>query len=306
MAKFLQSGPESGFAIQAGVDDFGHFRRQVGPQVGQQWQVPFDRPQGEGRGRPAPGVLPGPGFKEGQGERVDVPGRGHRVAFRRFRGHVGERPEDVTGIGQVIAVGQPGDPEIHQFGAAPSVRDDQVGRLDVPVDHLAGMRVIKRFADVDPDLPDFPVADQVPVHQLPHRVPVDQFRNEIGPAAFPAVLVVGEFVEGDDAGVVEPGRRLRLPLDPGTGLGSGLDHLDRDLALQPAVPGAVDRAESSGAKPVSDLESVEHDRSVHHSALFGVKAPDPPLSGTIVRFRSVLAGISVNSLQIGVRGSIFR
>ena len=72
-------------------------------------------------------------------------------------------------------------PEIHQFGAAPSVRDDQVGRLDVPVDHLAGMRVIKRFADVDPDLPDFPVADQVPVHQLPHRVPVDQFRNKIGP-----------------------------------------------------------------------------------------------------------------------------
>ena len=49
-------------------------------------------------------------LQEGQGERVDVPGRGHRVAFRRFRGHVGERPEDVPGIGQVIAVGQPGDP----------------------------------------------------------------------------------------------------------------------------------------------------------------------------------------------------
>ena len=181
-----------------------------------------------------------------------------------FRGHVREGSEHVTRVGQVFTVGQAGHPEVHEFGATAPVRDDQVRRLDVPVDHLAVVGVVECLADVDPDLGDLAIAEQVVVNQFADRLAVDQFRDEVGPSAFPPELVMGELEEGDDAGVVQPGRRLRFPLDARTRFRPGFDHLDGDFPFEATVPCPVDRAEAAGAQAFVDLEAVE-DRSFRPS-----------------------------------------
>ena len=86
---------------------------------------------------------------------------------------------------------------------------------------------------------------------------VDQLADQVGPA-----ILLAELVERDDAAVVEPGRGLGLAQDPGPGLGAGIDHLDRDVALEPAVPGAVDGAEAAAAEPLLDPETIEYQEPI--------------------------------------------
>ena len=74
------------------------------------------------------------------------------------------------------------------------------------------MGVVERLAEIGADLADLAVAERAVAVELGERVAVDQLGDEQGVA-----VLLPHLVEGDDAGVVEPRRRLGLaqhPADP--------------------------------------------------------------------------------------------
>ena len=94
---------------------------------------------------------------------------------------------------------------------------------------------------------------------VPSRLPVegravDQLGDEQG-----AAVLLAHLVEGDDPGVVEARGGLGLAQDPPAAVvAAGVDRLDRDRALEAAVPGLVDDAEAAAADAALDQESVEY------------------------------------------------
>ena len=81
---------------------------------------------------------------------------------------------------------------------------------------------------------------------------LDELGDEQG-----AAVLLAHLVEGDDAGMVEARRRLRLAQHAAAaGSAAGVDRLDRDRALQAAVPGLVDGAEAAAADAALDQEAV--------------------------------------------------
>ena len=154
-------------------------------------------------------------------------------------------PTTSPGGGQRRRAGDPGDPEVHQLGAAPGaavVADDHVLGLDVAVDDAAGVGVGERVAEVGADLGDVAVGEHPGGRRrLGEGLARDQLGDEDGVAG-----VLAELVEGDDRRVVEPRRRLGLAQDA-VGIG-GLDLLQRDLALEALVVGAVDGAHSARSR----------------------------------------------------------
>ncbi len=102
-------------------------------------------------------VLLAPALVQGEGERVDVglgPGRPPLCLLRR---HVGEGADDVAGLGQGRAIGEAGDPEVHQLRPRLTVGYLHVLRLDVAVDDAARVGVVECLAEVGPDLADLAV-----------------------------------------------------------------------------------------------------------------------------------------------------
>jgi hypothetical protein len=93
---------------------------------------------------------------EGQPQGVQV-AADVALAVEALGGHVTQRADDVSGVCQVVAIGfslgqsEIGDPDV----ALPV--DQQVGRLDVPVQHPLLPGVLKRLGDLDAD----------PSHALP-------------------------------------------------------------------------------------------------------------------------------------------
>jgi hypothetical protein len=134
----------------------------------------------------------------------------------------------------------------------PGLGDDDVLRLDVAVDHTAGVGVVERLAQIGPDLPDLAVAEASLPGPARQRVAVDQLGDEQRVAVFFADLI-----EGHDPRVVEAGGGLGLAQHPSLLGAAGVDRLDRDRPLEPAVPGLIDDAEPATADPALDQETVE-------------------------------------------------
>ncbi len=88
---------------------------------------------------------------KGQPQPVDV---GARVApsLESLRGHVAQCSQEIAGPGQavVLALGQPKVGHPHRS----LLVQHQVGRLDVTVQHAAGMGVGQRLGDLDADARD--------------------------------------------------------------------------------------------------------------------------------------------------------
>ncbi len=81
--------------------------------------------------------------------------------------------------------------------------------------------------------------------------------DELGHQQRVAVLLA-ELVESDDAGVVQPRRRLGLAQHPPAGLAPLLDRLHRHRSFEAAVPSLVDDAEAAAADATLDQEPVEY------------------------------------------------
>ena len=114
------------------------------------------------------------------------------------------------------------------------------------------MGVVERLAEVGADLADLAVAEVAGAAALVEGLAVDELGDEQG-----AAVLLAHLVEGDDPGMVEARRGLRLAQHPvAAGRPAGVDRLDRDRALEAAVPGLVDRAEAAAADAALDQKSI--------------------------------------------------
>ena len=118
-----------------------------------------------------------------------------------------------------------------------AVADDHVLGLDVAVDHAVLMGVGECLAQLGAELGDVAVRELAVGRQLVERGALDQLADEVS-----AAVALPQLVQRHDAGMVEPRRRLGLAQHPPSGAPAGLDHLDRDGALETLVEAAVDGA----------------------------------------------------------------
>ena len=174
-------------------------------------------------------------------ERPQVGGRPDLRSGRLLGRHVRRRPDDQAGGGHPGVVPDRGHPEVGQL--APVARLDQhVGRLDVAVHHPDHVGGLERGEHVEPDAGRPLVGERALVdHELGQAGRLDQLHDQPD-----RPVLLDHVVDRDHAGVVEPGRGLRLAQGPGPhplGVllpGQELDLLDRDLPLQPGVDGPED------------------------------------------------------------------
>ena len=180
------------------------------------------------------------------------------VPRRLFRGHVERRPDHRSLLRQtrVLVLRPARQAEIHQVQRIPLVQQD-IFRFHVPVQHALLVGVAERRGELSGQ---FRSAARLHAPDGEGRCQClagDERRSDV--VGVPGAAGV---VDRDDVRVVQPGR------DPGLaqeafhrlmrGHASGMQHLERHVALQPRVEGAVDGAERSLAQQFTDLVAVDH------------------------------------------------
>ena len=124
--------------------------------------------------------------------------------------------------------------------------EQQVRGLDVAVQHVARVRVLERRRDVAADARRLRDREQrALVEHRPQAAALEQLEHH------ERHVVVAPVVDGDDVGVVQRRRELRLGPEAAQERGvvgeRGVQHLDRDPAAQPLVLGDVDATARAGA-----------------------------------------------------------
>jgi hypothetical protein len=174
-------------------------------------------------------------------QRVEIRADAHLAREGLLGGHVGGGADHHPLLRDPRAVQRQSQAEVTEPGAAVFGEPDVPG-LQVPVDHTAFVRVLEGMAELFADAQHFPDGEPpalglpeadvqvAPGHVLAHDVELP--------------LVLADVVDGDDVGVVaEAPHRLRLAADPdaaGLVQALGLDQRQRDVAVEPLVPGQVD------------------------------------------------------------------
>jgi len=95
---------------------------------------------------------------------------------------------------RLMLPGQLGQPEVHHLDP-PSRRDHEVGRLDVAVHDVPGVRRIEGVGDLNGEVERFRRAQRLPVDALAQGGPFQQFHRDEG--LLPAIVDV---IDGADAG----------------------------------------------------------------------------------------------------------
>ena len=207
-----------------------------------------------------------------------------RLPRHLLGGHVGHRSHHDAlarvglgrqgGVGGLARGAHPGEAEVQDLHA-PVLRHHHVGGLEVAVDDALVVSRGERLGERGGDLED-------PVHREPalgdqpvERLTLDELhRQEVDAVRFL------DRVHTDDAGMVESGERLRLApeaLEPLRARGHlGRQHLERDVAAELRVGGAVHLAHPAGAERGGDAVVGEGpaDREAHSGALDAEGAPD--------------------------------
>ncbi len=205
------------------------------------------------------GGTPGEHLVEHHSQRVDVGAGIHRGALRLLGAEIAGGPDHGPGSGEFLGVVPcPDDPEVGHFHRAiPSEQD--VPRLDIAMDQPRPVCHGERRRSLGSDLgrssgEERPVgaqhlAQRAPVHQLHH--------DEIGGAVFAPV------VYGDDVGVAQVGRRLRLApeaADKGVvGAVLGMENLDGHTSTEKTVARREHVGHSTAGDETFDLVPIgEH------------------------------------------------
>ena len=89
------------------------------------------------------GLVAGQHFVRQHGKRILVGHATHRLALDLFGRHIVGRPDDQTGLRELIGRGDLGDAEVGDLGHSGFV-DDDVGGLDIAMDDSPMVRVIER------------------------------------------------------------------------------------------------------------------------------------------------------------------
>ena len=190
------------------------------------------------------------------------------LAARLLGGHVGGGAEDDAGQG--ARAGQGGGlgevdrrPACAQV-AAPGLGEAEVEHLDLPVGrelHVRGLQVavddalgvglLERLGDLLRDLERLLDGDGAARETLLEVLALHELERQEGLA-----VRVLESVDRGDVRVVERGEQLRLALEAGEALGVlrhlERQHLDRDVATEGRVGGAVDLAHPAGPEGRGD------------------------------------------------------
>ena len=186
--------------------------------------------------------------------------------------HVARRPEDQPRLGAGLRQGR-GSGEVRggAHGRVPgiSLRQAEVENLDLALRrqlHVGGLEVavhdrllvrsLQGLGDLLRDLERFADGQPSPLEALGQVLPFHQLEDEEGPP-----VRFFEAVDRRDVRVVESREELRLTSEAGQALGIGryLDgqHLDRHLAVELRVGGAVDLSHAAGADGGGDLVRPE-------------------------------------------------
>ena len=120
----------------------------------------------------------------------------------------------------------------------------------------AFMSGVERLRDLSRDRKRFVERDRFACDPIGERRPLDELQHQRrDPLAFL------EAVDGGDIRVIERRNRLRLTLEPGDPLGVGEErlrqNLQRDIASEPRVAGAVAVAHPARASEADDLVRAE-------------------------------------------------
>ena len=146
------------------------------------------------------------------------------------------------------------------------VGDHDVARLDVAVDHAAGVRMGQRLAQRRADHHDVAVRQRPLGQQLPERRAADELGDEVA-----RLLVGAGLVERDDARMAEARGGLRLALGA---LGIAVverNALERDRAVQALVMGEPDRPEAARAEPAHQAVAAEQELGLAGRSAHGVR-----------------------------------
>ena len=139
---------------------------------------------------------------------------------------------------------------------APVVQQEEVLGLDVAVDDALVVRGGEALRHPRRVLGGLAHADRPLAQPRAHRLALEHLRHHEEPIA----LLAG-VVDRDDVGVRERRHRLRLGLEAGERVGVIGEvlgqHLDRHVALEAGVAGAVDLPHPAGAERRDDLVRAE-------------------------------------------------
>jgi hypothetical protein len=180
-----------------------------------------------------------------------------RVGRHLLRAHVGERAHDLAGGGLQgglpVRVGGARHAEVQDLGLARRV-DQDVRRLQVPVDDRLLMGVMDGIADAGDQLQFLPHARVRARHVLAQRGPVDPLHREVGLRAMPGVRG-SRLVDLGDAGMLELPQQPRLLVEPAQGVLGGdprPDDLERDLPFRLLLERLVHRSHPALADEAED------------------------------------------------------
>ena len=200
---------------------------------------------------------------------VDVRARVHGLAAGLLGGEVLRGADDRRGLGHRVGVAhRPGDAEVHDLDVAARRQHDVAG-LDVAVDDPRTVAVVQRREHARGDL-QRPLGEDLATlaQDVAQRPAGDELHDDVGLGDAGPVgggLLAG-VVDGDDRGVVERRRGLRLAAEPGlerrVAGEVGAQPLDRDDAAEPRVVALAHLGHAAAAEQLAELvAAADHRRA---------------------------------------------
>ncbi|HHH40429.1 MAG TPA: hypothetical protein ENK56_00310 [Chloroflexi bacterium] len=139
-------------------------------------------------------------------QRVDVCPSIHGQPLGLLRGHIVGSTQPHAGFGQIAGGLQDlGQSEIGEQRPV-ALGDEDVPRLDIPMDDPMLMGVPQRVANLADDLVDGLQVERLPFEHIPQGAGLDILHHQVG-----QVSLAVEVVNGEDVGVVQSGDSLGLP-----------------------------------------------------------------------------------------------
>ena len=138
----------------------------------------------------------------------------------------------------------------------PVFRDHHVLGLEVPVNDAGLVRARKTVGDLDGDIEELLDGQRARLNELAKSPAFDELHRDVDGAVGTA-----DVVDVDDVGMIQAGGRARFLLEAPPPFGVrrevGRQHLQRDIAAQPAVVRAVDLAHPARGNRRNDVVASE-------------------------------------------------
>ena len=241
-----------GVAGQRALDDADEGRGQIGALVAQPLGAVLlvaqpDFGERAGRQREAAGDE----AEQQDADAVDVGLRRRRAAREQLGRHVERRAGEIRDRGLVGQLADAAGAEVHQHHAAAAIAH-HVLRLDVAMQQAGRVHRGQRFAHLGPEQRRLAGAEPaLLLDDLLERRALDQLHPEAGEAGG-----AGRAEHRDDAAVPDLGQQAAFVDDDHrlVALRGFGDELERDLAIELRIPGAIDDAVGAAADDLAQRE----------------------------------------------------